>query len=170
MQNSNNTSIKPVKTWNYLIIDPRGPDRKIPTYFTNSKWARKLHNYFSQHSAVYLYNIIKDKISNKPRSVQFQGGSEVNAISRHCVWGCVCVCVCVCAFALLILPRTFIWQHHDTPRTLHLPRTQKWVLGKHWLKTQKTSCFTILGGSALWGPQWTSNLAIYMRTYESSEV
>ena len=67
------------------------------------------------------------------------------------------MCVCV-RFALLILPRTFIWQHHDTPRTLHLPRTQKRVLGKHWLKTPKTSCFTILGGSALRGPQWTSNL------------
>ena len=51
-----------------------------------------------------------------------------------------------CAFALLILPRTFIWKHTDTPRTLHLPRTQKRVLGKRWLKTPKTSCFTILGG------------------------
>ena len=52
----------------------------------------------------------------------------------------------VCAFALLILPRTFTWKHTDTPRTLHLPRTQKRVLGKRWLKTSKTSCFTILGG------------------------
>ena len=75
-----------------------------------------------------------------------------------------------CAFALLILPRTFIWKHTDTPRTLHLPRTQKRVLGKRWLKTPKTSCFTILGGSALRGPQRTSNLTLYMRTYESSEV
>ena len=38
------------------------------------------------------------------------------------------------------------WRHHDTPRTLHLPRTQTRVLGKHWLKMPKTSCFTILGG------------------------
>ena len=40
----------------------------------------------------------------------------------------------------------------------------------YWLKTPKTSCFTILGGSALRGPQRTSNLTLYMRTYESSEV
>ena len=64
----------------------------------------------------------------------------------------------VCAFALLILPRTFIWKHTDTPRTLHLPRTQKRVLGKRWLKTPKTSCFTILGGSALRGPLRISTL------------
>ena len=58
----------------------------------------------------------------------------------------------------------FIWQHHDTPRTLHLPRTQTRVLAKYWLKTLKTSCFTILGESALRGPRWTSNLTVYEDT------
>ena len=74
------------------------------------------------------------------------------------VWGWVYVCV------LPIFPRTFIWQQTDTLRTLHLPRTYTCVLAKHWLKSPKTSCFTILGGSALWGLQWTSYITIYEDT------
>ena len=70
------------------------------------------------------------------------------------VWGWVYVCV------LPIFPRTFIRQHTDTLRTLHLPRTYTCVLAKHWLKMPKTSCFTILGGSALRGLQWTSYITI----------
>ena len=87
-----------------------------------------------------------------------------------CVWGgvSVCVCVCVCAFALLILPRTFIWKHHDTQRTLHLyPKTGP---RKTLAKNAENVMFYHLRGSALRGPQWTSNLTLYMRTYESSEV
>ena len=107
----------------------------------------------SEHNSLFFY----DKQSIIIILSWCVGGG--GAGDEVCVGVCVCVCgVCVGAFALLILPRTFIWQHHDTPRTLHLPRTQKRVLGKHWLKTPKTSCFTILGGSALRGPQWTSNL------------
>ena len=68
------------------------------------------------------------------------------------------------AFALPIFPRTFIWQHHHTPRTRHLPWTQTRVLRKHWLKTPKMSWFTILGGSVLRGLQWTSKITIYEDT------
>ena len=37
-------------------------------------------------------------------------------------------------------------------------------------KNAENVMFYHLGGSALRGPQWTSNLTLYMRTYESSEV
>ena len=53
------------------------------------------------------------------------------------------MCVCVC---LTYLPRTFIWQHHEWHRGLYTFQGPKHtrVLAKHWLKTPKTSCFTIL--------------------------
>ena len=57
-----------------------------------------------------------------------------------------------------------------TDDSTHLPRTYTRVLAKLWLKTPKMSCFTILGGSTLWGIQWTSCFIIYRRTHESSEV
>ena len=61
-----------------------------------------------------------------------------------CGVGCVCMCVCVC---LTYLPRTFIWQHHEWHRGLYTFQGPKHtrILAKHWLKTPKTSCFTILG-------------------------
>ena len=37
-------------------------------------------------------------------------------------------------------------------------------------KNAENVMFYHLRGSALRGPQWTSNLTLYMRTYESSEV
>ena len=54
------------------------------------------------------------------------------------------MCVCVC---LTYLPRTFIWQHHEWHRGLYTFQGPKHtrILAKHWLKTPKTSCFTILG-------------------------
>ena len=72
-------------------------------------------------------------------------------ITCKIVWGgggcggvCRGVCVCVC---LTYLPRTFIWQHHEWHRGLYTFQGPKHtrVLAKHWLKTPKTSCFTILG-------------------------
>ena len=79
-------------------------------------------------------------------------------------------CVCVHLHSYPFWGPSYDNPPTHTPRTLNLPRTQTWVLGKHWLKTPKTSCFTILWGSALRGLQWTSSITIYLRTHESSEV
>ena len=56
---------------------------------------------------------------------------------------CVCVCVCVClAYTSDDLHMT-IPRHTEDSTPSEDPKTGP---RKHWLKTPKTSCFTILGG------------------------
>ena len=79
--------------------------------------------------------------------------------------GCVCVQGCI---YIPIFPRTSIWWHDNTPRTLNLPRTgHTHILAKYWLKTPKTSCFTNLGGVRFRG---LIRPTTYFRTHKSSVI
>ena len=124
MQNSNNTSITPVKTSNYLIIDPRGPDRKIPTYLQTvngqENFTTNFHNiqqyiYIASLKTKYLISHGLYNFKVVVRSMQ----------SHDIVCGCGCVCVCVCVHLPCLYFRGPSYDNTTTHRGLYTFRGPK---------------------------------------------